>query len=291
MKALVLTVSLAAMTSLALSASAQSEEHWDKTYTVAGQPDLTLKTGDSNLAIKSCGACQTVRIHIDSPKRKLSDYRIEEEQSGDRIHFSLKEKPHIGVRVRVSWHGEPVSVQVETPANLTLHAETADGNLDASGLNGTISLHSSDGRQTVADVSGSLHIQSSDGGAELRNISGTVDAHASDGDLNISGKLDGLNVSTSDGKVSLELASGSTLKNDSTVHSSDGTVTVRLPKDFSINLDVSTSDGKIDCNLPLTLDGFHSNGGSDHSVRGKLNGGGSLLSIHTSDGTVHLSSL
>jgi hypothetical protein len=68
-------------------------------------------------------------------------------------------------------------------------------------------------------------------------------------------------------------------------------VTVRLPKDLAANLDVSTSDGKIDCNLPLTLDGFHSNGGSEHSVRGKLNAGGALLSIRTSDGSIHLSLL
>lgn len=291
MKALTQAISLAAVAAIALSASAQSENHWDKTYTVSGAPSLVLTTGDSNLNIKSCGDCKTVRIYVDAENRKLSDYRLEEEQSGDTIHFLLKEKTHAGMRVHVSWHASSVSVQVETPANLTLHAETEDGNLDASGLNGSISLRSSDGRQTIADVSGALKVDSSDGSIELRNIAGTLDAHTSDGNLNISGKLDGLNVTTSDGKVDLVLAGGSSLKSDSVLHSSDGTVTVRLPKDFSANLDVSTLDGKIDCNLPLTLDGFHSSGGSEHSVRGKLNAGGPLFSIHTSDGTVHLLSL
>jgi DUF4097 and DUF4098 domain-containing protein YvlB len=271
--------------------SAQTDNHWDKSYAVSGQPTLSLKTGDSSLNIKSCGACQTVRITVDAQNRRLSDYRLEEDQSGNTIHFSLKEKGHMGGHIHVSWHPSSVAVQVETPANLTLHAETEDGDLNASGLNGAISLRSSDGHQTIAEVTGTLTVQSSDGGVDMCNVAGTLDAHTSDGNLNISGKLDGLNISSSDGKIDLELANGSTLKADSTLHSSDGPVTVRLPRDLSANLDISTSDGKIDCNLPLTLDGFHSTGGSDHSVKGKLNAGGSLFTIHTSDGTVRLSSL
>lgn len=294
MKILVKSVVFAAVSMLALAAaaptaSAQTQDHWDKTYTVAGQPTLVLTTGDSDLKIKSCGDCQTVRIHVDAQNRKLSDYRLEEDQSGNTIHFLLREKPRMGFHM--SWHASSVSVEVETPSILTLHAETADGNLSASGLEGAISLRSSDGHQNIADVSGTLNVQSSDGTVELRNIAGTLDARTSDGNLNVSGKLDGVNIRTSDGSLTLELASGSSLKSDSTLHSSDGNITVRLPKDLAANLDVYSSDGKIDCNLPLTLNEFHSSGDSDHAVRGKLNAGGALFTIHTSDGSVHLSSL
>jgi hypothetical protein len=290
MKFLAQTVSLAAVALIALTAAAQTDTHWDKTYTISAQPTLSLTTGDSNLTITSCGECQTVKIHVDATNRKLSDYRLEEDQSGNSIHFSLKEKVHVGLHFSVNWHNSSaVEVQVETPASLTLHAETADGNLNASGLKGAISLHSSDGHQTVADVSGTLTVQSSDGGVDMHNIAGTLDAHSSDGNLNISGKLDSLNIRTSDGSLTLELASGTNLKADSTLHSSDGSITVRLPKDLSANLDISTSDGKIDSNLPLTLDGFH--GGSGNSIKGKLNAGGALFTIHTSDGSVHLTSL
>jgi DUF4097 and DUF4098 domain-containing protein YvlB len=292
MKFLAQTASLAAVALVTLAASAQPDSHWDKAYQLTGQPTLVLATGDSNLNIKSCGDCKTVQIHVDAQNRKLSDYRLEEDQSGNTIHFSLKEKPYLGGHIHISWHSNSsIAVEVETPANLTLHAETSDGNLNAAGLNGAISLRSSDGKQTIADVSGTLNVQSSDGAVDLRNIAGTLDAHSSDGNLNISGKLDSLNVRTSDGSLTLELASGSSFKADSTLHSSDGSITVKLPKDFSANLDVSSSDGKIDCNLPLTLNGFHSAGDSGHSVQGKLNAGGATFSIHTSDGSVHLSSL
>jgi DUF4097 and DUF4098 domain-containing protein YvlB len=278
-----------AATALGLTTAAHAQDHWDKTYTLTGQPTLNLQTGDSNLNIKSCGECQTVQIHVDAQNRKLSDYRLEEDQSGNTIHFSLKEKPHVGFHV--TWHESAVSVEVKTPASLTLHAETSDGNLNASGLRGAINLRSSDGHQTMADVSGSLNVQSSDGTVELSDIAGTLDAHTSDGNIKVSGKLDGMNIRTSDGSLTVELASGSSLKSDSTLHSSDGSVTLRLPKDFAANFDISSSDGKVDCNLPLTLDGFHSSDGSNHAVRGKLNAGGPLFTIHTSDGSVHISSL
>jgi hypothetical protein len=291
MKILAQAAAIAGLSLLAFAAVAQTGNHWDKTYSVSAQPTLFVAVGDSNLNIRSCGECKTVRVTVDTHDGKLSDYRLDEDQSGNTIHFSFKEKEHWGGHLHISWHTGTVSVKVETPANLTLHAETEDGNLDAAGLNGAISLRSSDGRQTVADVSGTLRVESSDGTVDLRNVAGTLDARSSDGNMNISGKLDGVHIATSDGKVDLELAHGSSLKGDSSLHSSDGAITVRLPGDLAVSLDVATSDGKIDCDLPLALDGFHSNGESGHSVRGKLNAGGPLLTIRTSDATVHLSQL
>ena len=289
MKHFTRSATLPAVLLFALATIARAQDRWDKTYNITGQPTLNIETGDSNLTIKSCGECQTVQIHVDARNRKLSDYRLEESQSGNMIHFLLKEKPRIGFHV--TWHESSVSVEVETPANLTLHAESADGNLNASGLKGTITLRSSDGHQNIADVSGTLNVQSSDGTVEMQNIAGTLDARSSDGNIKVSGKLDGLNIHTSDGSLTVELASGTSLKSDSTLHSSDGSITLRLPKDLAATFDISSSDGKIDCNLPLTLDGFHSSDGSNHSVRGKLNTGGPLFTIHTSDGSVHISSL
>jgi hypothetical protein len=52
-----------------------------------------------------------------------------------------------------------------------------------------------------------------------------------------------------------------------------------------------SSDGRVDCALPLTMDHYESNGGSGHDVHGKLNGGGTPLSIRTSDGNVKINQL
>ena len=49
----------------------------------------------------------------------------------------------------------------------------------------------------------------------------------------------------------------------------------------------STSDGHLDCSLPLTMDHYDSR----QTSAGRLNGGGTPLSIHTSDGNVRIAAL
>jgi Putative adhesin len=275
-----------------LSASvalAQSDTVWDKSYSVAGQPSLILGTGDSHLNIHACSGCSAVHIHVTAENTSLSRYTLEESQNGNIVHFSLKEKPHMGVRV--NWHPSSVKVDVETPADLTLDARSADGGLTATGLHGDLTIHSSDGSQELTGLSGNLKLHSSDGSLRVRNASGTLEARSSDGNQDIAGSFSSLQLHSSDGSITLELAEGSHLSSDSRIESSDGSVTLRLPKSFPAELAVSTSDGSIQSTLPLVVDGYNSKGNSGHNIRGRFNGGGSLLTIHTSDGSVHLATL
>jgi len=65
-------------------------------------------------------------------------------------------------------------------------------------------------------------------------------------------------------------------------------VTIRVPWNVAADLNVHTSDGHVDCALPLTMDQYQSGGEQGHELRGKLNGGGTPLTIHTSDGNVKI---
>jgi hypothetical protein len=285
-----ITLNLALSTLLLTTAAAvaQSDTTWDESYAVSGQPSLFLSTGDSHLNIHTCSSCQSVHIHVTSEDTSLSRYALEESQSGNTVHFSLKEKPHMGIRI--NWHSS-VHVDVETPANLALDARSADGTLTASDLHGDLTIHTSDGNQELTGVSGNLKLHSSDGHLHVRNASGTLEARSSDGGQDIAGSFTSLQLHSSDGSIVLELAEGSRLSVDSRIESSDGSVTLRVPKSFPADLEVSSSDGSIQSTLPLVVEGYNSKGNSGHNIRGKFNGGGSLLSIHTSDGSVHLATL
>jgi Putative adhesin len=288
MKTITLSLALSTLLLSAAAASAQSDTTWDKSYSVSGEPSLFLSTGDSHLNIHPCSGCQTVHIHVTAENTSLSRYTLEEEQSGNTVHFSLKEKPHMGVHM--NWHSS-VHVDVETPANLTLDARSADGNLTATGLHGDLTIHTSDGKQVLTELSGNLKLHSSDGQLRVHNASGALEARSSDGNQDISGAFTSLQLHSSDGSITIELADGSHLSSDSRIESSDGSVTLRLPKSYPAELAVSTSDGSIQSTLPLVVEGFNSKGNSGHNIRGKFNGGGSLLTIHTSDGSVHLATL
>jgi hypothetical protein len=289
MKTIALNLVLSAVILSAGAAVAQNDTTWDKSYAVSGQPSLFLSTGDSHLNIHACSGCQTVRIHVTAENASLSRYTLEEDQSGNTVHFSLKEKLQMGMHI--NWHPSSVRVDVETPANLTLDARCADGNLTAAGLHGDLTIHTSDGSQELTGLSGNLKLHSSDGHLRVRNASGALEARSSDGNQDIAGSFTSLQLHSSDGSITIELAEGSHLSADSRIESSDGSVTLRLPKSFPAELAVSTSDGSIQSTLPLVVDGYNSKGNSGHNIRGKFNGGGSLLTIHTSDGSVHLSTL
>jgi hypothetical protein len=122
---------LALLTSI--TALAQDSDHsWSKTYPVTGKPSLIFETSDAGVEFHSCGECREIRIHVELVGHKLSDYRLEEGQTGDQVHFLFKELPHVGVHIQ--WHMERTHVTVETPSQLTLQAKTSDGNVSLTGL-------------------------------------------------------------------------------------------------------------------------------------------------------------
>jgi hypothetical protein len=274
----------------AMPALAQDSEHlWTKSYPVSGRPTLNLETGDAGLQIDSCGTCREIRIKVETEGVKLSDYRLEESQTGDQVHFLFKEKPHYGVHV--VWHRTQAKVTVETPAELTLEAHSGDGSVSVSGLNGDLGLTTGDGNLTADHLSGKLRVKSSDGHVTITNSTGALEAQTSDGNLSVDGVFNAVALHTSDGKLEVSLREGTKLSEPSSIQASDGSVTVRLPQGFAADLDVHTSDGHLDCALPLTMDHYDSKDGGGHNLHGKLNGGGTPLTIHTSDGSVKIEQL
>jgi hypothetical protein len=200
-----------------------------------------------------------------------------------------KQKIPIGaVLVAVGNRHEP-RVLVEAPKEMDLEARTSDGGLKVYGIEGTVSLHTSDGGVEVADVSGAIRLVASDGSIRMHNLTGTLESRSSDGNVTIDGKLSGVQVHTSDGSLDLTLAEGSQLTTASRVEASDGNVKIRLPKTLAADIDMHTGDGHIDCQLPLTMNGYNS--GGVHTISGKLNAGGTPLTIHTRDGNVTVGAL
>ena len=279
-------LALAAATLLALPALAQTSGHdWQKTYSVKGSPSLTIATADSGLEIASCGECKEIRVQVHAV-RGLNEYRLEERQDGDHVFFSFKEKPHVGI---FNWRNEAgTKVTVETAAHLDLDAKTADGNLTARELTGNLQVHSGDGSVTLEDVHGDLRLGSSDGNVVIQRASGTLEARGADGHMTIDGQFTGVQLHTSDGNLDITLAPGSQLNAASRIESSDGHVSVHVPSTLAADLDITTSDGHVDCSLPLTMDHYDSRG---KHLQGHLNGGGTPLTVHTSDGNVRIAAI
>lgn len=275
---------------LAMSAVVRAQDvAWEKSYPVGAQARLVLETGDSGLTVRSCGGCKQVHVKVMLKNRKLSDYNLVEGQTGNGVSFSFKDKPHIGWHQ--GWHGpeQKSEVVVETPAEVSLDARTEDGGLAVSGLHGDMNLRSSDGGQMLDHLAGTLKLQASDGQIKLRDCSGTLEARSSDGGMDVAGSFTAIQLHTSDGGIKADLSQGGNLTAESRVESSDGGVIMVLPKSFAAEFEIQTRDGGLSSTLPLAMEGYSSKHDSGHNIHGKMNGGGPLLTIHTSDGGVRLS--
>jgi len=283
-------LAVAFLSAAASSSFGQNNEHdWQKDYPLTGSASLTVQTGDSHLNIHPCGECKAIQVRVHSG-RDLSRYVLEERQEGNHVYFSLKEKPHIGVVIHWT-EKEATQVSIETPANLELDARTSDGDLSVAGLTGNLKVHSGDGRVSLEDVHGDLRLTASDGNVTIHNASGTIEARGSDGHMKIDGQFTAVNLHTSDGGLDFVLAAGSQLTAASSIESSDGSVSVVVPRNLAADLDISSHDGRINCVLPITTDNYNSADSGGHHLHGHLNAGGVPLSIHTSDGNLNIASL
>jgi len=281
-------VAAVALTSSAAFAQ-NSDNNWQKVYSVGGSAALTVETGDSGLEIRSCGDCKEIRVHVET-NRKLSEYNLEERQEGDHVFFTFKEKPHMGMHI-VWGEGRRTKVSVETPMKLDLEARVADGSLSASNLVGKIQVRAGDGSVALDDIKGDVHLVSSDGSVSLHNAVGTLDARGSDGSMKIDGQFSAVQLETKDGNLDFTLAQGSQLTGESRIKSSDGQVSIRLPQSLSADMDVATGDGHLICTLPLTMDHYNSGESGGHHLHGHLNSGGVPFSIHANDGNVSITTL
>jgi len=279
-------LAMATIGGLATAGPARADE-WSKTYQISKRADLHVTTDDGDVNIISSDQKQ-IDAHVTTTggyRIGSSDVRIEENQSGDRVEITVR-LPHMGFHIFGGRHGG-VRVDVRVPRELDVDVHTGDGNVAMQPLAGRVRIDTGDGNVTADGVHGAVRMHSGDGHIQGTNLDGSLDVITGDGRINVRGRFDTLNLKTGDGSIEAEAASGSKIASSWTLHSGDGRINLRLPSDFSANLDAHTGDGHITLDIPISVAGSLSHS----SIHGKINGGGGSLSISSGDGSIHLEKL
>jgi len=149
---------------------------------------------------------------------------------------------------------------------------------------GAVNLRTGDGKIEVASLKGEMDLHTGDGSVNLDGVDGKLHASTGDGHIQAVGRFDELDLKTGDGHVDVRATDGSALTNSWRLETGDGSVSLELPHDLAADVDLHTSDGHIDLDMPVAAEGKL----RENEIRGKLNGGGSLLTIRTGDGSIHL---
>jgi DUF4097 and DUF4098 domain-containing protein YvlB len=242
-------------------------EQWSKTFTLTGKPDLRVTTSDANIRVDTWDQ-NTIEARVTAEGWKIGEggVRVVDHQAGDSVELEVR-LPHSSCVLCVNvTRNHRVDVDIHVPRE------------------GKVNLRTSDGSIRLANFKGDMDLQSSDGALEVESVDGALKARASDGHIKTAGRFDSLQLSSSDGHIEARALAGSTISSGWDVHSGDGSVTVQLPEAFAADVELHTGDGHISLDMPVTVEGQMGH----NNIRGKLNGGGNLLTIHTGDGSIRL---
>ena len=258
----------------------------EKRFAVSGVPDLRLSTFDGSIELRSWDRPEVlVEIEKRGPTREAVDaLQIETTQDANRIALEVKQPR----RENFSGFGFNQSVNarliVSVPQRCDVVARTGDGSIRIDRLAGRIELRTGDGSIRASEVSGELKMNTGDGAINVEGAEGQLDLETGDGGVAVTGKLTALRMHTGDGSIAYHAAPGSSMEDDWTISTGDGTVSLYLPSDFNAEIDAHTGDGSVSNELKLT-----SGSGADRrSVRGRLGSGGRLLRVRTGDGSIRL---
>jgi DUF4097 and DUF4098 domain-containing protein YvlB len=252
----------------ALAALPARADDWSKTYPLSGKPDLRVETSDANIHV-STWEQNTIEAKVTTSRYKIGGdgIRIEEHQTGDMVEINVRYPHSHGVTINWGNSGSHrVEIEIHMPREGRVDLRTGDGKIDLGNFKGEMLLRSGDGSQEIDGVDGKLR------------------ATTGDGHIRASGRFDELELKTGDGRVEARAMAGSTVASGWKLESGDGTVTLEVPQNLAADVDLHTGDGHIDLDLPVTTEGKI----RENEIRGKLNGGGNLLMIHTGDGSIRL---
>jgi DUF4097 and DUF4098 domain-containing protein YvlB len=256
-------------------------EDFTKTYTVTGHPHVSVVTNDGSVRV-SPGDSDKVEFRVEYHGYVLDkNLKIESEQQGDQVELRARIVEHLHLSFGNS---RSVHIEVRMPKDADLRVETGDGAVKADGIAGTVDVRTGDGSITANDLKGTLRLRTGDGSLQGSGLEGQCDASSGDGRIQLTGRFDTLAVQTGDGSIDVTANHGSRLEGPWRLRSGDGSVSLAIPGDLSADVDASSGDGSVTTDIPVTIEGQMSRS----HLRGKMNGGGQSLMIHTGDGSIRL---
>lgn len=225
-------------------------EAWDRNEVMV-VADKEVKAKTDEIARK---AMQQVRIQVNKGNNRLDvvtklpkrDNGLVEWMAGNNVNINVK-------------------YQVKVPRNATLDVETVNGGVRLVGTHGKANVETTNGALEIDGVHGNLDLETTNGAITVTRSAGAVEA------------------STTNGGIEVELTEvpdGSDLTFDTT----NGGVTVRLPRDIRVSLDAATSNGRVDSDFDVS----GADRKSKRRLSGDINGGGGKLRVRSTNGSVSI---
>jgi hypothetical protein len=194
-----------------------------------------------------------------------------------------------GDRLRASgpeWRGNQswtVDYDVQVPRETELTVSGINGEVEIRELSGDISVELVNGEIALSDVSGDTSVEAVNGQIAISQASGDISAETVNGSIElegVSGNVDGRAVN---GRIEVTLVGDRLAGEGVELATVNGPVTLRIPRNFSAQLELETVTGGMDVDFPITVSGR-----LGRRISTALGDGGPLVRVETTGGAIRI---
>lgn len=268
-----------------ISQGATVREH--KRIPLTGMANVTIRSFDGSIEVRS-GASNEIVLDIERRAATLEDAKeiiVETKESDGNVLIEAKRPSHWGDSYVGRWPSPHVTLTVTVPPEVeVVDARTGDGAIVARDVRGRIDLRTGDGSVRLQGVQGEINVNTGDGAVTARDVAGKVAVNTGDGSVAMHGRFESLRAHTGDGAIDIDAMPGSSMREQWTITSGDGSVRVGLPDQFNADIEAHTGDGSISTTGVTVLNPDEKR--DRRHVRGRIGNGGERLSVQTGDGSI-----
>jgi DUF4097 and DUF4098 domain-containing protein YvlB len=260
--------------------------------------------------IRGTGNISDQKLTKEEIQSRLDDnYSLEVSVTNGELHAIAKQKNNT-----FNWkRGLSISFRIYASQPVSTSLKTSHGDIDLSGMNGNQDLGTSHGNIRVENIKGKISGGTSHGDVNISNVSDGVDVSTSHGNISADNCAGRVTLGTSNGDVTLKKINGKVdahtshgnvggdeVKGELNAVTSHGDITF---SHLDASVETTTSHGNITLHLQkgkgldidlrgknIRLNQMENFSGSKEtrSMKGTLNGGGTIVKAGTTSGTVSL---
>jgi hypothetical protein len=299
----VLTVAVVALLASTAAFASTPQGTFEKTFQVNGPVDIEVLTRSGDITVRN-GPSGSVfirgKIFVGDRwlfgRRQTDVSEIQQHpplrQEGNSIHIDYVNARDISV-----------DYEITVPVDTTLRTRSGSGDQTIEGIHGNSDLQSGSGDMKLANLTGDIRLQTGSGDVRAHDISGSVRGGAGSGDIEVDERGSGdIDLHTGSGNVTVRGIQGAFRADAGSgditaegkqsgaweIRTGSGNVHVRLPGNSAFDADISTSSGTIDVDSPIEMTVQGRVQESRKTIRGRVRGGGPLLSVRTGSGDIRI---
>jgi hypothetical protein len=261
----------------------------EKRFHVVGDLDLTLRTFDGSIHVRGWDRDE-VLVEIERRGSSDADIAVLEVRVTQQDGRIVVEAPDPARNpVAFGWARPSVSYVVSMPRTVVLRARSGDGAVVATDLAGDVLVETDDGRIRTERLGGRITLHTGNGSVRVAEGEGILEVDSGDGSVDIEGRLEVVHVNTGNGRIDIDLSPGSVMKEDWSVETGNGAITLRLPARFDAEVEARTGDGGV--RADEVLGGRRDRDQRERdSLRARLGNGGQRLRLESGDGRITIRS-